>query len=70
MQTPAASARSESLPDFSGLDLAELRDRSDHPVLGAVIEGLLERPRAADRTVAMFDDGPTVAMYDDTSDYA
>ncbi|WP_428952353.1 YxD-tail cyclophane-containing RiPP peptide [Streptomyces sp. cg35] len=58
MQTPAASDPIEPLPDFSGLDLAELRDRSGHPVLGAVLDGLLERPRPAGRTVAMFSDGP------------
>ncbi|MGY0018622.1 YxD-tail cyclophane-containing RiPP peptide [Streptomyces sp. YJ-C3] len=58
MQTPAASASSEPLPDFSGVDLAELRDRSEHPVLGAVLDGLMERPRPVGRTVAMYDDSP------------
>ncbi|MFE1951002.1 YxD-tail cyclophane-containing RiPP peptide [Streptomyces sp. NPDC059524] len=58
MLSPAASEPSGSLPDYAGLDLAELRGRSDHPVLGAVIEGLIARPRTAGRTVAMYDDCP------------
>lgn len=58
MQTPAVSTPGEALPDFSGVDLAELRSRSGHPVLDAVLEGLLGDPREADGTVAMYDDGP------------
>ncbi|QNS04162.1 hypothetical protein [Streptomyces xanthii] len=56
MLSPAASEPSGSLPDYAGLDLAELRGRSDHPVLGAVIEGLIARPRVAEQTVAVYMD--------------
>ncbi|MFJ9039537.1 YxD-tail cyclophane-containing RiPP peptide [Streptomyces sp. NPDC102406] len=54
------SAPSETLPDLAGLDLAELRDRSDHPVLGAVLDGLIERPRTPGRAVAVYSDGADV----------
>jgi hypothetical protein len=53
----AASEPSESLPDYSGLDLAQLRERSDHPVLGAVLDGLIARPRRAEQTFALYSDG-------------
>ncbi|MFI6641304.1 YxD-tail cyclophane-containing RiPP peptide [Streptomyces sp. NPDC050504] len=58
MQTPAVSTPGEALPDFSGVDLAELRARGGHPVLDAVLQGLLEDPREESDTVAMYDDSP------------
>ena len=61
MLSPAASEPSGSpaapLPDHTGLDLRELRGRSDHPVLASVLDGLIARPRTAERTVAVYGDG-------------
>ncbi|GGT32976.1 hypothetical protein [Streptomyces purpureus] len=58
MRTPAVSVPGESLPDFSGVDLAALYDRSERPALSVVLEGLLARPRTEHDTFAAFEDTP------------
>ncbi|MGW5846718.1 FxSxx-COOH cyclophane-containing RiPP peptide [Streptomyces sp. NPDC055254] len=44
------------MPDLSGLDLAELRG-IDHPVLAAVIEGMVERVTHPAEILNAFDSG-------------
>ncbi|MEU6371857.1 YxD-tail cyclophane-containing RiPP peptide [Streptomyces sp. NPDC046909] len=49
------------LPDYRDVDLAALRARVDHPVLGAVLATLLARSCAADGgLVAYHEDSPGV----------
>lgn len=49
------------LPDYTGVDLAALRARVDHPVLGAVLATLLARSCDADGgLVAYHEDSPGV----------
>lgn len=48
-----------SLPDYRGVDLAALRARVDHPVLGAVLATLLARSCRTDGgLVAYHEDSP------------
>ncbi|MFD3324120.1 FxSxx-COOH cyclophane-containing RiPP peptide [Streptomyces sp. NPDC058701] len=53
---PAARACPGRLPDLSGLDLAALRG-IDHPVLAAVIEGMVERVTHPAEVLNAFDSG-------------
>ncbi|MER5868707.1 FxSxx-COOH cyclophane-containing RiPP peptide [Streptomyces sp. NPDC002044] len=56
-EPPAARAcPGRRLPDLSGLDLAALRG-IDHPVLAAVIEGMVERVTHPAEVLNAFDSG-------------
>ena len=58
---PDGGRDSGPLPDFTGLDLAELRALVDHPVLGSVLATLLHRSQAADGGVVAYpEDTPRV----------
>ncbi|MDF3289438.1 YxD-tail cyclophane-containing RiPP peptide [Streptomyces silvisoli] len=48
----------EPLPDYAGLDLDALAERTAHPVLGAVLAGLRDRARHAADAVAYHEDSP------------
>jgi hypothetical protein len=51
-------AAEEPLPDYAGIDVDELAERTDHPVLGAVLAGLRGRTRHAADAVAYHEDSP------------
>ncbi|MFD7662191.1 YxD-tail cyclophane-containing RiPP peptide [Streptomyces sp. NPDC059788] len=60
---PAAPAEpsgpsAEPLPDFGGVDVAAVAERTGHPVLGEVAALLLRTWASAAEAVAYYDDGP------------
>lgn len=50
--------RGEPLPDYTGLDLDDLRVRVVHPVLAAVLAGLARRSRDPRDAAAYHEDAP------------
>jgi FXSXX-COOH protein len=52
------SATGEPLPDYTGVDLEEMRKRAAHPVLSEILSGLVVRASSPETAVAFFDDSP------------
>ncbi|MEU1629856.1 YxD-tail cyclophane-containing RiPP peptide [Streptomyces sp. NPDC020096] len=59
-ETRSRDAGQQPLPDYGGVDVDELAERTAHPVLGAVLAGLRGRARLAGEAVAYHEDSPSV----------